>query len=361
MTEPLFASVAPVFQVEGTVKGELARDLLKLEVEEDTGGMKRLRARFLAQGPQAGSDVEQLLYLDGRILDFGKRLQVSIGAAEQARMIFDGVISAIEAAFREGHEPEVEVFAEDKLMRLRLTRRMATYENMSDGDIARQIASKHGIAASVDADGPTYDRVQQWNQSDLAFLRERGRRIQAEIWLQDDTLHFATRANRNATTLTLVQGNHLISLNVRADLAHQRASVKVSGYDAVARDSINEESGEDAILAEVSGGRSGPAVFRQVFGEGPSYRLREVPLSAAEARDWARAEMLRRARAFVTVQGLTRGSPDMVVGSRTRIEGVGAPFEGDGYYVTRLRHTYDLTDGHRTYFEAERPTVQEGL
>jgi len=361
MTEPLFAAVAPIFQVEGIVQGELARDILNLEVEEDTGGMKRLRARFLAQGPQPGSDIEQPLYLDGRILDFGKRLQVSIGAIEQARTIFDGVISGIEAVFREGHEPEVEVFAEDKLMRLRLARRMTTYENMSDGDIARQIAGKHGLAADVQADGPTYDRVQQWNQSDLAFLRERGRRIQAEIWLQDDTLHFATRGNRNATSLILVQGNHLLRLNVRADLAHQRASVRVGGYDADSRDSIDEDAGEDAIQAEISGGRSGPAIFRQVFGEGASYRLRDVPLTTAEARDWARAEMLRRARAFVTVQGVTRGSPDMMVGSHVRIEGIGTPFEGDGYYVTRMRHTYNLTDGHRTYFEAERPTVQGGI
>jgi uncharacterized protein len=361
MTEPLFASVAPVFKVEGGVIGELARDIVNLEVEEDTGGMKRLRARFLAQGPQPGADVEQTLYLDGRILDFGKQLQVSIGATEQARTIFDGVISGMEAAFREGQEPEVDIFAEDKLMRLRLARRMATYENMSDGDIARQIAGKHGLTADVQADGPTYDRVQQWNQSDLAFLRERGRLIQAEVWLQDNTLHFAARGNRNATSLTLVQGNHLLNLNVRADLAHQRASVKVSGYDADSRDSIDEKAGEEAIQAEVSGGRTGPAIFRQVFGEGSSYRLRNMPMTSGEARDWARAEMLRRARAFVTVQGVTRGSPDMMVGSHARIEGIGTPFEGDGYYVTRMRHTYDLTHGHRTYFEAERPTVQGGL
>ena len=35
----------------------------------------------------------------------------------------------------------------------------------------------------------------------------------------------------------------------------------------------------------------------------------------------------------------------MVVGSRLTLERVGAPFEGDGYYVTRVRHTYDLAHG----------------
>ncbi len=56
--------------------------------------------------------------------------------------------------------------------------------------------------------------------------------------------------------------------------------------------------------------------------------------------------------------GITRGSPDMMVGSRLAIERVGSPFSGDGYTVTSLRHTYDLCDGHRTHFEAVRSFVE---
>ena len=112
--------------------------------------------------------------------------------------------------------------------------------------------------------------------------------------------------------------------------------------------------------ARPTGGRTGPAILEQAFGERISYRVREVPLVDAEARAWARAEMLRRARAFVTVCGVTRGSPDMVIGSIVRLERVGHPFDGDGYYVTHVRHTYDTTSGHRTRFTAERPTIQEG-
>jgi phage protein D len=69
--------------------------------------------------------------------------------------------------------------------------------------------------------------------------------------------------------------------------------------------------------------------------------------------------MLRRARGFVTVSGVTKGSPDMVVGSVLRLEMIGAPFEGDGYYVTRVCHTFDHVQGLRTRFEAERPTLNE--
>lgn len=360
MAESLLTSSAPVFEVDGEVKGEMARDLLRLEVKETTAGLKTLSARLLAQGPESGSPEERLLYLDGRAFDFGREVAVSLGPGADARSVFRGFVSGIEADFGEGREPQVVLLAEDRLMDLRMTRRARTYEQVTDADIAGRIAGEHGLTADADADGPTYDVVQQWNQSDLAFLRDRARLVQAEIWFADDTLHFKTRDKRTATELTLVQGNHIIELSARADLAHQRTKVKVSGYDASSRERVEEEAGEEAVRAEVSGGRTGPAVLSQAFGERASYRVREAPLKGAEARDWARAEMLRRARGFVTVVGTTRGSPDMVVGSRLTLERVGAPFNGGGYYVTSVFHTYDLEQGHRTRFVAERATIQEG-
>ncbi len=359
MTEALVTFAGPVFEIDGDVKGEMARDILRLEIEETTSGLRTLTARLTARGQANGTGEQQQLYLDGSVIDFGKKIAVVLGATPASHTVFTGWISAIEASFQERKTPEVVIFAEDKLMNLRMTRRMKTYENMSDADIASAIASEHGLTPAVDADGPTYDVVQQWNMSDLAFLRERARKVQAEIWVEDETLHFKSRSKRTATELTLVQGNHLVSVRLRADLAHQRTKVKVSGYDASQREQIDEEAGGDAIQAEVSEGLTGPSVLERAFGERVSYRVREAPLKANEASERARTEMLRRARSFVTVVATTRGSADMVVGSKLTLEGTGRPFEGSGYYVTRLCHTYDAK-GFRTHFEAERATVQEG-
>ena len=76
-----------------------------------------------------------------------------------------------------------------------------------------------------------------------------------------------------------------------------------------------------------------------------------------EASDWARAEMLARSRRFVTVTGLTRGSPQLAVGSRLTLARVGPAFEGGGYRARWVRHSYDLSAGYRTAFEAERPSL----
>jgi phage protein D len=356
-----YAKVTPVFSVAGEVRGELERDVLRLDVEETTAGLKTLRVRFRGLPPGGAGAKQRYAYLDGAILDFGKTFDVSLGPPGGARTVFEGVISGIEANFDAGAESGVTVFAEDALMKLRLTRRMKTYEQLSDAGIAETIAKEHSLKVEADADGPTYDVVQQWNQSDLAFLRERAQGIQAEVWLLNDTLHFKSRARRSGTEITLVQGGQLLAATLRADLAHQRTKVKVSGYDAKERDAIEEEAGEKAVLAEVTGGRTGPAVLERALGERVSHLVRSVPLADEEARGWAQAEMRRRARAFVTVSGVTRGTPDLVVGSRLTLERVGPPFSGGGYYVTRVHHNYDRTPGHglRTHFEAERPTVNE--
>ena len=362
----LFGSSAPVLRIDGERMAALARDLLRLEVSEDTQGMKRLAARFTAWGSVPGSDNEDWLHLDGREFDFGKRLEVSLGAAADPRTVFSGRISAIETELREGTEPQVLVFAEDALMDLRLSHRCKTWEDSSDADIVRAIAGEHGLQAEVDADGPTHAVVQQWNQSDLAFLRERARLLQAEIWLEDTRLHFATRERRPAPEITLINGNQspgaagnkLLQLNARADLAHQRSEVHVGGYDVAARDSIDESAAADAVRSEAGPGRLGVELLGQAFSEFKGHRLREVPLNSETATAWARAELLRRARGFVRIQGLTNGSPDMVVGSSVTLEGVGAMFGGGRYRVTQLTHSYDLQHGHRTRFMAERPNLE---
>ena len=359
MTEPLLYSAEPVFSVDGTVQGALARDLIRLDVLESTEGLKTMVLRLA--GTPAHPDVPEVpeLYLDGSTVDFGREIEVALGPSSGARTVFKGLLSAIEAVYTSADQPQVVLYAEDRLMELRTTRRFRTWENMSDADIATQIANEHGLTPQVNADGPTYDVVQQWNQSDLAFLRERALPIQAEVTLDDRTLVFESRTARRGTEITLIAGNDLLDVQVRADLAHQRSTVKVSGYDAMERDVIEEEADGGAISGEVTGGKTGPDVLDRAFGPRVSHRVRDVPLVDGEARAWATAEMLRRARGFVTAAGTTHGTPDMVIGSKLHLDRVGAPFTGSGYYVTRVHHSYDRGNGFRTHFEAERATVNE--
>ena len=98
-----------------------------------------------------------------------------------------------------------------------------------------------------------------------------------------------------------------------------------------------------------------PAVHGAVLA---ASRVRDMPLTDTEAEWWSRYEMLRRARGFVTVHGVTRGNPEMRVGSRLNLDRVGSPFNGPGYYVVEVSHSYDLARGYRTTFSAERGAIE---
>ncbi|WP_327397371.1 phage late control D family protein [Streptomyces phaeochromogenes] len=359
MTETTPAVATPVFRVRGALSPDLARDCVRLEVTESTQGLRTLRAHLVATDSGAPGPPGRMRHLDGREVDLGHGLQVSLGPDQQQRYVFDGTVSGIEVEFRDGSAPVVILYAEDQLMRLRMTRRMHTYQRTTDAQIAGYIARAHGLQADVDADGARYDVVQQLNQSDLAFLRERARLIQAELWCTGTTLHFRTRDKREGTDVIAVQGNHLLSARIGADLAHQRGSVIVTGYDPYKQRTIEALAGPEVLDAETSGGRTGPRLVRNALAESASYRVREPALTVEEARSYANAEMLRRGRRFVTMSGLLRGNADLAVGGRLELNDVGGPFEGGGYYVTYVQHSFDQVSGFRTCFHAERATMNE--
>ena len=357
-SRPLHDSTTPSFQVGGTERHELARDTLALEIEEGIEGLKRMRLTLAAIGPFANDRDEKLLYVDGNVLDFGGKVDVSMGPRSASRKVFSGKVSAMEIVMQHGRDAEVRVLAEDRLMDLRMTRRFKTYEDVSDSDLVQRIASEHGLRSKTDVDGPTFKVVQQWNQSDLAFLRDRAQRLGADVWVEGDALHMAARDRRDSgDAIALIQGGELLAVHIRADLAHQRTAQNVSGYDEVGKEAIAEEAGASVIAGEAKEGRHGAAVLAEAFGERPTYRVRDVPFAAAEATAWARAELLRRARRFLVARGVTLGTPALAVGSAVKLERVGALFEGGGYYVTHVVHAFDTEQGYRTHFEAERAWI----
>src|SRR5207248_6400409 len=138
---------------------------------------------------------------------------------------------ALEGSFPEGAPPLITILAEDRFQDLRMTRRTRSFENVSDTDVIRHITSDHGFTDDVSADGPTYKILAQVNQSDLAFMRERARSINAELWVEDTKLFAKSRTDRAGMAIDLAYGNKLFSFSVRADLAHQCTEVGVAGWD----------------------------------------------------------------------------------------------------------------------------------
>ena len=351
-TTGLFYAARPIISVDGQVESQLGDILLvDLLVEETTLGLFRCEARFTNWEPGAPTSFR---FFDAQVLDFGKEFAVEMGRPNEVRKLFSGRIMGLEAQYPAGRAPELVVLAEDRFQDLRMTRRTRTFNDVSDADIVQQIASAQGLPAEVDVDGPQHKVITQLNQSDLAFLRERAAAVDAELWFEDNTLHFQARARRDAGTLHLSYGANLREFTVLADLAHQRTSVRVSGWDVENKEAIDEEANESTISGELAGLRSGSQLLEQALASRDERIVTATPLTRDEAAALAKAEYRRRARRFVSGSGVADGEADIRVGSQLEMSGLGPYFDGI-YYVCRARHMFDLLDGHRTLFEVERP------
>jgi phage protein D len=343
-------SSRPSVLVGGEENGPLGGGLLRLVVVEDTAGLYRCEARFGNWGPV--NNTTDFLYFDRRTLDFGKDFQIK----SAGKTLFDGKITAIEASFPEGQAAEISVLAEDRFQDLRMTRRTRTFSDVSDSEVFNQIAGDHGLQAGVEVSGPTHKVLAQVNQSDLAFMRERARSIEAELWIESGRLNVKTRANRRGATLELSHGNKLREFKVVADLAGQRTGVTVAGWDVSGKSEVKHEATASVIGGELNGDTSGVEILRTAFGERKESLVHTVPLDSSEAQTEAESYFKMGARRFLTGRGVAETDADLRVGAYVDLQNIGPLFSGK-YYVAEVRHLFDNVKGTRTEFRAERPGI----
>jgi phage protein D len=354
---PLLYAARPAIKLADRERPELAAALISLTVTETDQGLYALEATF----GNWGSDGQEVgfLYFDRALFDFGVAIAVEIGAGEAEGAIFKGVITALEGRFPGRRPPEILVLAEDRLQDLRMTRRTRSFADVTVADAVAAIAADHGLRQTTDVEGLSFPVLTQLNESDLAFLRRLARAVDAELWVDGDCLRMQARTRRQGEEVHLVYGQTLQELATSADLAHQRTSVSVSGWDVDGKAGIDEQATDAVLGAELDGGLSGAALLRDKLGERAERIVHQGPLTTAEAQARAVARFRLRARRFVLARGVAEGDARIRVGARVHLSELGEMFNGS-YYVSEARHSFDQRSGYRTLFTAERPGLGGG-
>lgn len=337
----------PTIVVGSEINGPLGGGLLNLLIQENTNGLYRCEAKFGNWGEK--NSTTDFLYFDRRVLDFGKDFEIKLGD----NSIFKGKIMGLEAHFPEGQSPEISVLAEDRFQDLRMTRRTRTFADVSDADVIRQIATDHGLTPEIDLAGPTYKVLAQVNQSDLAFIRERARSIDAEVWMSGNTLFAKTHTGRNGDKLEMTYGNQLREFTVLADLAMQRTSVAVNGWNVSSKSALKFEATDSVISSELNGDTSGVSILKSALGQRKEALAHTVPLNDQEAQYEAEAFFKMSARRFVVGRGVADTNKSLRAGTQLDLKGLGPLFNGK-YYVAEVKHIFDSTKGLRSEFRSER-------
>ena len=141
-----------------------------------------------------------------------------------------------------------------------------------------------------------------------------------------------------------------------ADLASQRTSVTVNGWDVSSKAGIQFEATESAISPELNGDRSGISILQSAVGARKEALAHTVPLNSQEAQAVAESFFKMSARRFVVGRGVAETSSSLRVGTTVELRNLGPLFNGR-YYVTEVVHLFDSVKGLRSEFCAERPGI----
>ncbi len=346
------ASARPTLVVEGQVASDLAAALQDMQLRERVDGMAQAQLAFGNWGTRDGAPGYTLFGRDR--LEFGKKIEIKLGDA----LLFAGKVMALQARYPKGGVGEAQLLVqlEDAFQDLRMKRRSRSFAQVSDADVISQVAGEHGLSAAADVQGPTHAALAQVNQSDLAFLRERARHCEAELWIDGSSLHMSARASRGSDRLELDYGGKLQAFDVRADLALQRTELSVAGWSVADKQALKETAQPGVLDSELAGGEGGAALLQRALGARPDVVAHLNPATADEARSLAEAWLKQIGRRFVVGHGVAQPDARLRPGASVNLSGLGPLFNGR-YSVTEVCHRFDLAEGLRSEFSVERPAI----
>ena len=346
-----FDTLAPDFRIaiDGReVPAQLRADVVNVRILDDVESVGMCALSF-----ECWNGVEmKVKWIDDDLFREGNAIVVQMGYRDQVIELFNGEISGLEPEFHTSEAPLLTVRGFDRCHRLMKQKKTRSYLKMKDSDIARQIAGDSGLAAQVDDTKVTYDHVLQHNQTNLEFLQQRAERIGSEVFVDEKTLHFRSRAVTGQESLVLRREAELLEFYPRSTTMNQVADVTVRGWDPRQKQEVVGKSRPGDVRGRL-GATSGPAAMQRAFQGTATLEVRSPVSSQAEADAMAAGLLNEIALRHVTGDGVCIGYPELRPGRLVKIEGIGQRFSGL-YYVTAVEHSYLRGRGYRTAFSFKR-------
>jgi len=271
---------------------------------------------------------------DANVLPIGADVQVFMGRGQKAEQVFNGEVTAHDLDIGHGVAPALLVRAYDRAHRLQRGRVSKSYLNVTDGDIAKQVAHDCGLGSKVDATAQVHSYVLQNNQTNLEFLLERANRIGYETYVRDSTLHFVKPHADDGAAIDVEMWKNVLRLHVRATSAGQVQDVTVRGWDTKEKKAIvgHATGGSAARIRQKSGGE-----LAKPFGAAHMVVTTRPIKDQAEANALATAVAGDLTGGSVQIEGEMTGKPGLRPGQVIHLTSLGDRFSGY-YYLTAVKH-----------------------
>ncbi len=355
---------APTFVVK--IGGEdLVRDLhltvasVSVDLKEKTAGRFSITVTnaFSWEDREfvAGARDERIELLD--LFKFGTEVEVNLGYGEPARLerVLEGTITELSTDFGSGGAPQLEVSGYDKLFALGIGKVTDYLENEPDSAYVLKIAKRHGLTPDITDTTPAKPRIEQNEETDLAFLEKlAGRNDNFTFYISGDTLYFGPRHQDEDAEIALPWGGGLTTFSPEVNLGNQIAAVEVvgtseEGEQIVGRAEQGGETGRDP------GDQSGPERLAEALSSAPVLRVRAGIHTQDEADAKAAAILRERAQKFLTGSAECIGLPELRPDMNVAFESLGQGFSKT-YWISAVVHSISGS-GFTTSLTVEEPSI----
>lgn len=285
--------------------------------------------------------------VDDDKLKLGTKIKVIAAVKDHQETVFDGEIVEIEPRYSQATQ-QLRLRAFDRLHRLTRGTHTRSFQNVSDTDLVKKLASEAGLKAEVTPSSVIHPYVLQHNQTNLSFLRQRITRLGMVLYADGSTLHCKPVSGEHEVELTW--GDNLTEFFPRLSSLKQTSQSTVRSWDPQQKRAVIGQASKGRGKARVEERSSSEQIAREAFSmdapevdSGAVVRDQTFATALAEAQRNVLSEQLLEAR------GTTPGYPSMTAGSILRIKNVGRRFSGD-YVASSVRHHYRNGLGYQTEF-----------
>ena len=298
----------------------------------------------------------QRTVLDALGIEFLQPVQVLASAVEETepQVLFDGAVYGFDFMADDTGTFAL-IRAYDAAYRLKQRRGVTSFNDVTDGDVVRQLADDAGVeTGTVDVGEVIHPYLAQLNQSHWEFLVERAAASDRVLHVREGRLDFvrspeatggpAPGDHASTDPLQLTAGHNLVYLRARTTAAQQTAGVEVRGWDPVTKQAVV------ATATAATRGASLDATPAAVGADhGAESALTPAPGLATQAAcdTLAAAVAEREGSSFTHVEGQALGDPRLRAGVAVSVGRAGR-FDGR-YTLTSARHVFD-DRGYATFF-----------
>jgi phage protein D len=320
-----------------------------------------------------------------------KQVLVSMGYGDYLRVMLTGTFTTMEPNFPAAGAPTLTVRGLNVLHQLRRKQYTYSWENMTDSQIAKDIASlkdketkKNRFPLPVETDPnaqePKLTYLAQKNQFDIDFLLTRARARGYVVFILEADPDVAGSTKRlyfgpsesvarlfpgsaktvrggglRDVTFELEWGRSLIDFKPTLTTANQIKSVTVNGWDRKKKEKISET----VTLDDPKLNRNQDLYeLLQKCDPREECVVDEPVFTKDEAKKRALAILNDKQKEMVKATGTTVGLPDLRAGKLIQLKGLGSRFSGT-YFITETTHTIGPS-GYTTKFGARREDEDGG-